>query len=77
MAQPTPGPVLHMGAQQTLVLAGAVAEPQGLPLAIGFRRTAVACFRHSPPSPGELEAAIMVVEDELSRVPTRNSPPRC
>ena len=69
MAQVWLGPVLHIGAQQTLVLAAAVAAPQGLSLAIGFSQTAVDCFRHSPPSPGELEAAIMVVEDELSRVP--------
>jgi hypothetical protein len=65
----TAQPVLHIGAQQTLVLATAVADPQGLPLAIGSSRTAAACFGHSPPSPGELEAAIMVVEDELYRVP--------
>ena len=62
-------PVLHIGAQQTVVLTGTAADPQALPLAIGSVRTAEDCFGHSPPSPGELEAAIMVVEDELSRVP--------
>lgn len=69
MAPDAVRPVLHIGAQQTLVLAAAVADPQGLPLAMGSSRTAAACFGHSPPFPGELEAAIMVVEDELSRVP--------
>lgn len=69
MAHDTVPPALHIGAQQTVVRAVAVADPQGLPLAIGSSRTAAACFGHSPPSPGELEAAIMVVEDELSRVP--------
>lgn len=69
MAPGTVRAVLHLGAQQTLVFAAEVADPQGLPLAIGSRRTAVDCFGHSPPSPGELEAAIMVVEDELHRVP--------
>ncbi|MCM2341443.1 hypothetical protein [Rhodoferax sp.] len=62
-------PVLHIGAQQTVVLTGTAADPQRLPLAIGYVRTTAACFGHSPPSPGELEAAIMLVEDELSRVP--------
>ena len=74
-------PVLHIGAQQTVVLTGTADEPQALPLAIGSVRTAAECFSHSPPSPGELEAAIMVVENELSRVPasrpTCSSPPRC
>lgn len=69
MAHDTVRPALHIGAQQTLVLTGGVADAQGLPLAIGSSRTAAQCFGHSPPSPGELEAAIMVVEDELSRVP--------
>lgn len=69
MAQDTVRPVLHIGAQQTLVRAAAVEDPQGLPLAIGSHRTTADFFRHSPPFPGELEAAIMMVEDELSRVP--------
>lgn len=61
--------MLHIGAQQTVILTGTSADHQGLPLAMGSVRTAEDCFSHSPPSPGELEAAIMVVEDELSRVP--------
>lgn len=65
----TAQPVLHIGAQQTVVLTGTAVEPQALPLAIGSVRTAAECFGHSPPSPAELEAAIMLVEDELSRVP--------
>lgn len=69
MAPDTVLPVLHLGAQQTLVLASAIADAKGLSLAIGSSRTAAQCFHHSPPTPGELEAAIMVVEDELSRVP--------
>lgn len=68
MAQDTLWPALHIGAQQTRVYAAEVADPQGLSLAIGTSRTAAQCFHHRPQSPGELEAAIMVVEDELHRV---------
>ena len=69
MTQDTVWPVLHIGAQQTLVLTGAGVDAHALSLAMGSSRTAAQCFGHSPPSPGELEAAIMVVEDALSRVP--------
>ncbi|MCM2296460.1 hypothetical protein [Rhodoferax sp.] len=67
-------PVLHIGAHQTVFWAGSGAAAQTLSLAMGFSRTATECFGHSPPSAGELEAAIMVVEDELSRVPVIAAP---
>lgn len=69
MAHDTVWPVLHIGVQQTIILTGTAAGTQAQSLAIGSVRTAADCFGHSPPSPGELEAAIMVVEDELGRVP--------
>ena len=69
MAHGEARPVLDLGAQQTLVLTATTANAPGLPLDIGFSLTAAQCFGHSPPTPSELEAAIMVVEDELCRVP--------
>lgn len=36
-------------------------------LAIGSKKTAAEFFRHSPPTPGEIENAIQQVEDEITR----------
>jgi len=59
---------LHIGLDQTLVVAGSGPEPSGvLSLDIGSRKTAVALFHHQPPTPGELENAIQIVEDEVTR----------
>jgi len=38
-------------------------------LDIGSQRTSVDHFKHRPPTPGEMEHAIMSVEDEIARVP--------
>ncbi len=61
--------VLHIGEEQTAVAAGSSAEPDVvMVLAIGSQKTAADFFRHTPPTPGELENAIMVVEDEVTRL---------
>ena len=62
---------LHIGAQQTTVTRTSdAAAPSPLVLAIGSHRTATEFFRHTPPTPGELENAIMAVEDEVTRART-------
>lgn len=61
--------VLHVGPDETGVAVGASVAPAAtIILGIGSRKTANDHFRHSPPSPGELELGIMVVEDEVTRV---------
>jgi exopolyphosphatase/pppGpp-phosphohydrolase len=68
VADGSPITVLHIGAQQTAVAAGSGSEPQALLLlAIGTARTAADYFGHQPPSPLEMENAIMAVEDEVTR----------
>ena len=55
--------VLRLGDEETTLARGAA----GITLAIGARRLADERFAHSPPTPLELENAIMVVEDEIAR----------
>lgn len=55
--------MLHIGAESTLVAAGAANAL--LELAIGTRITAAAHFRHNPPNGVEIEEAIQTVEDAL------------
>jgi len=60
--------LLHIGAQQTgIVVCCDPGPPAVLTLALGSQKTAHAHFRHRPPSPLELENAISVVEDEVTR----------
>ena len=60
--------LLHIGAEQTLIVSGKDSEPESIvTLAIGAQKTAAEHFRHSPPTPGEMENAIMRVEDEVAR----------
>ncbi len=62
---------LHIGAEQTTVSIdthGAAAEV--MVLDIGQSRTPAEFFKHSPPTEGEIEAAIMRVEDEVTRART-------
>jgi exopolyphosphatase/pppGpp-phosphohydrolase len=60
--------VLHIGDQETSVATGTGSEPEKvLLLDIGSRRTAAEFFFHTPPTPGEIENAIMRVEDEVTR----------
>jgi len=64
----TPIAVLHIGEQETVIATGAGNEPDSvLTLAIGLHRTAAEFFIHTPPSPAEIENAIMQVEDEITR----------
>lgn len=64
----TPMVLLHIGEDRTCVAAGTGVEPeQILILEIGSTRTSNDFFRHNPPSPLEIENAIRVVEDEVTR----------
>ncbi|WP_394788086.1 hypothetical protein [Rhodoferax sp.] len=68
VAEGMPITVLHIGADQTVIVAGTGPEPaEVLVLAIGSGKTAAALFHHNPPTPGELENAIQIVEDEVTR----------
>ena len=61
--------VLHIGEQETAIATGTGAEPEMvMVLAIGSHSTAAEFFLHTPPTPGEIENAIMQVEDEITRV---------
>ncbi|CAM3835783.1 hypothetical protein [Polaromonas hydrogenivorans] len=60
--------LLRIGEDQTGVASGTGIEPgQVLMLEMGASRTSTDCFKHRPPSPLEIENAIMVVEDEVAR----------
>ena len=60
--------LLHIGAEQTVVTVGRQSDPAAsLVLAIGSQKTARDYFKHAPPSPLEVENAIAVVEDEVTR----------
>lgn len=64
----TPATLLHIGAEQTVILSGnSVDSVTTLNLALGAEKTAREYFRHEPPTPGEIENAIMQVEDEVTR----------
>lgn len=64
----TPVVLLHIGEEQTGVASGVGTEPEQLwVLALGASRTSTEFFKHTPPSPLEIENAIMVVEDEVTR----------
>jgi exopolyphosphatase/pppGpp-phosphohydrolase len=63
----SPITVLHVGDRQTWVASGNVSEPEAIiALAIGAQKTSDDFFRHNPPTPQELENAIMTVEDEVA-----------
>ncbi|GKV77692.1 hypothetical protein [Pectobacterium brasiliense] len=69
VASGVPVTVLYIGEQQTTVVCGASSQPSvTLQLTIGFDKTAAAFFRHLPPTPDEMERAIMAVEDEVTRI---------
>jgi len=60
--------LIHIGATQTAVASGRSVEPATVMiLAIGSQLTSSEFFKHNPPTAGELENAIMVVEDEITR----------
>ncbi len=57
---------LHVGDETTHVAAGTGPAPAvQFTLPLGARRTGTGEFRHDPPTPGEMELAIMTVEDEV------------
>lgn len=59
---------LHIGDQQTVVVSEHGNSPEStIALAIGSEITSTAFFRHQPPTPLELENAIVTVEDEIAR----------
>ncbi len=63
--------VLHISAEETSVATGNSSEPQSvLNLAIGSQKTTAAYFKHHPPTPAEVENAILAVEDEVMRART-------
>jgi hypothetical protein len=61
--------VLHVGAEYTAIATGAgpAEAASTIVLAIGSQKTGREHFRHDLPTPGELEIAIQIVEDELMR----------
>lgn len=62
---------LHIGTEQTTVSIYADGEAAAVMLlAMGHSRMAAEFFKHSPPTEVELEAAIMWVEDEVTRART-------
>jgi exopolyphosphatase/pppGpp-phosphohydrolase len=64
--------VLHIGARQTVLATGTDRDPAVVfTLAIGSSKTAGDQFRRDPPAPIEMENAIMVVEDEVTRARDR------
>jgi Exopolyphosphatase len=66
----TPLAVLHIAPAYTLLVLGIkAATPDAIwQFDIGFEKTANEFFKHNPPTPGEVENAIMVVEDEVMQV---------
>ncbi|WP_114974062.1 alpha/beta hydrolase-fold protein [Rhodoferax ferrireducens] len=71
LGEQTPITRLHIGTDQTTV-ATANGTQGGAPLtlALGAQKTAADFFKHAPPTPLEMEDAIMAVEDEVSRART-------
>ncbi|MEO8119512.1 MAG: alpha/beta hydrolase-fold protein [Rhodoferax sp.] len=71
LGEQSPVTLLHIGADQTTVATGSGAEGRApLTLALGSQKTTSDFFKHSPPTPLEMENAIMAIEDEVSRART-------
>jgi exopolyphosphatase/pppGpp-phosphohydrolase len=63
-----PVTLLHIGEHETVVATGTGADAEHiLILAIGAKSTGEEFFMHTPPTPGEIENAIVKVEDEITR----------
>lgn len=63
--------MLHIGTEQVVVVAGSGNKPAAaMVLELGAARTAREHFRHEPPTPHEMEHAIMTVEEEVIRART-------
>lgn len=57
---------LDIAAEQTVVVASPDADV--LRLALGYEKTSATFFHHLPPTPDDMERAIMTVEDEVTRI---------
>ncbi|QTF08906.1 hypothetical protein HC231_14075 [Brenneria izadpanahii] len=69
IGQRAPLTLLSIGERQTTVACGTGAEQESiLHLKLGFKKTAEAFFKHLPPTPDEMELAIMTVEDEVMAI---------
>ena len=67
----TPITVICIGPRQTLLVYGkGLTAEATTTLDIGSQKTSADHFKHCPPTPGEMERAIMNVEDAIARVPT-------
>lgn len=63
--------LLHIGADQTTVdTTNGIEEGATHTLALGSQKTAADFFKHAPPTPLEMENAIMAIEDEVSHART-------
>lgn len=68
MSEQRPLTQLHIGDRQTVVTSARGDQAATtIALAIGSELTSAEYFRHQPPTPLELENAIMAVEDEIAR----------
>lgn len=75
LAEDRPATLLHIGAEQTVMISGHRLESaEQVTLDLGSEKTARAYFRHDPPTLGEIENAIMHVEDEVARARTQIPP---
>src|SRR5471032_1565045 len=60
---------LHIGSEQTdITVHQENGDVAALRLTLGSQLTSLGYFRHTPPTPDEMENAIMAVEDELMRI---------
>ena len=66
----TPITVICIGPKQTHLVCGtAMTAEATISLDIGSQKTSADYFKHRPPTPGEMENAIMSVEDEIAQAP--------
>lgn len=66
----TPITVISIGPEKTHLVCGkGDTAAASISLDIGAQKTSTDYFKHRPPTPGEMEVAIMAVEDEIARAP--------
>lgn len=69
LKQDEPITLLQIGKERVAVATGIGIEPlEVVILEIGSKKTAIEFFKHNPPTPIEVENAIMAVEDEITRM---------
>ena len=68
--------LLHIGQQQTsITFCAQLTEPdEQITLALGAQKTATDFFKHTPPTPLEVETAINTIEDEISPLSKKINP---